>query len=202
MPHEEETTTTSSSDARPPILAVDMDETLIQSDTEELMPGARDALLALRDLGWKIVIWTCRTDIDKHVPEILDRHGIPYDAINENLPGVHSESRKIVFDAVVDNKNVDFKRGWDSVVKELEKRRKGWRKKGLTKATVYSIDPRTGDRTVVQEWELDKTGIATLRKGDAHALEEFDLDVLPDKGVLFLKNLQESIQHTYLFVEV
>lgn len=126
-------TTSDSSDPREPILAVDLDETIIQPDTEELIPGAKDALLALRKLGWKIVIWTARGDSDTFVPKVLGRHGIPYDAVNSNLPGIKDKSRKIVFDAMVDNKNVDFGMGWEKIVRELEKRRLGWRDKGMTK---------------------------------------------------------------------
>jgi hypothetical protein len=126
-------TTSDSSDPREPILAIDLDETIIQPDTEELIPGAKDAILLLKMLGWKIIIWTARGDGDSFVPKVLGRHGIPYDAINENLPGIKDKSRKIVFDAIVDNKNVDFNSGWEEIVRELEKRRLGWRDKGMTK---------------------------------------------------------------------
>ena len=196
----ESTTTTSTSEPRAPILAVDMDETIIQSDTEELVPGARDALLALRELGWKIIIWTCRGDADKHTKEILDRLGIPYDAVNDNLPGVHGHSRKIMFDAVVDNKNVDLSDGWEKVVRELEKRRRGWQDLGITKATVFRIDPDTGTAQEVQRWAL-KNGRAILVKGDPAELCEFDLLARPENGVEFLKSLQECVNGTYSHVE-
>ena len=126
-------TSESSSDPRDPILAIDLDETIIQPDTEELIPGAKDAIIKLKQLGWKIIIWTARGDSETFVPKVLSRHGIPYDAVNENLPGVKDKSRKIKFDAIVDNKNVDFSIGWDKIVFELEKRRLGWKDKGMTK---------------------------------------------------------------------
>ena len=205
MPYEEETTTTdttttSSSEGRDPVLAVDLDETIIQSDTEELIPGARDALLALRKLGWKIIIWTARGDVDTHVPEILERHDIPYDAINDNLPGVSNKSRKIHFDAVVDNKNVDFNDGWEAIVEELEHRRKGWQDKGITKATIFHVDPMSGEAEAIQEWGL-KDGCAVLLKGDASVVE-FDIDASPEDGEEFLKELERSVNNTYLFAEV
>lgn len=144
-------TSSSSSEERAPILAVDLDETVIQSDTEELIPGAKDALIALKKLGWKIIIWTARGDAAKFVPEVLRRHGIPYDAVNENLPGIKDKSRKIVFDAIVDNKNVDFGEGWESIIRELEKRRKGWQHKGITKI----FDPSSkSEREVILDKEM------------------------------------------------
>ena len=201
----EETTTTStstsSSERRPPILAVDMDETIIQSDTEELIPGARDALLALQKLGWQIVIWTCRGDVGGHTKDILDRHGIPYDAINENIDGIKDKSRKIVFDAVVDNKNVDFNDGWEAIVGELETRRKGWIDQGITKAYICEINTITGEEEIVQEWSLDGNGCAILTSGDEEAVE-LDLDVSIRNGVEFLKSIERSVSGTYLFARV
>jgi len=149
MPEESTTTTTTTDEPRSPILAVDLDETIIQSDTEELVPGAKVALIALKKLGWNIIIWTARGDAEKFVPEVLGRYGIPFDAVNANLPDMKDKSRKIVFDAVVDNKNVDFGDGWESVVRELEKRRKGWKHKGVTKI----FDPISG---VEKSVDLDK----------------------------------------------
>lgn len=202
---EEETTTTdtttTSSEGRSPVLAVDLDETVIQSDTEELIPGARDALLALRKLGWKIIIWTARGDVDTHVPEILERHGIPYDAINANLPGIDDKSRKIHFDAVVDNKNVDLNDGWESVVEELEHRREGWKDKGITKATVFRVDPTTGESSILAEWGLNTDGCAVLLKGDED-LVDFEFDASPEDGEEFLKEVERSVNNTYLFAEV
>jgi hypothetical protein len=142
-------TSSSSSGERAPILAVDLDETVIQSDTEELIPGAKDALLKLKSLGWKIIIWTARGDAESFVPRIMKRHGLPFDAVNANLPGIKDKSRKIMFDAIVDNKNVDFGDGWESIVRELEVRRRGWRHQGITK----SLDPVTKKEVVL---ELDK----------------------------------------------
>lgn len=206
MPYEEETTTTdttttSSSEERAPVLAVDLDETIIQSDTEELVPGARDALLALRKLGWKIIIWTARGDVDTHVPEILERHDIPYDVINANLPGINDKSRKIHFDAIVDNKNVDLNDGWEAAVEELEHRRKGWRDKGVTKASVVYVDPETGEHLLLQEWGLDKDGCAVLLQGDEDVVE-MDFNASPEDGEEFLKEIGRSVNNTYLFAEV
>jgi hypothetical protein len=149
MTEESTTTTTTTDEPRAPILAVDLDETIIDSETEELIPGAKAAILALKKLGWRIIIWTARGDAEKFVPEILGRYGIPFDAVNANLPEMKDKSRKIVFDAVVDNKNVDFGDGWEAVVRELEKRRTGWKHKGLTKI----FDPI---EKIEKNLELDK----------------------------------------------
>jgi len=187
------------SDARAPILAVDMDETIIMPDTEEIVPGAKEALLALRKLGWKIIIWTCRQKADKSVPPILSRYGIPYDAINENLPEADGDSRKIIFDAVVDNKNVDLTKGWQHVVKELQLRRKGWQKRGLTKATIYGLDTVTGESRVLSEYTLDSKGRAVLSKGIDL---ELDTEVSQDQGQEFLNSLAKTLNTSYTWTEV
>ena len=100
MADEETTTTeeTTSTETRPPILAVDLDGTIIDEDTEELIPGALDALRKLQKIGWKIVIWTARGDAPDYVPKLVKRLGIPCDDINENIKGLADKSRKIYFD--------------------------------------------------------------------------------------------------------
>lgn len=188
------TTSSSSSEPRPPILAVDLDETIIQSDTEELVPGAKEALQYLKDNGWLIVIWTCRGDIDTHVPQILKRHGIPYDAINTNVLGIKDKSRKISFDAIVDNKNVDFGDGWESIVRELEKRRAGWQRKDITKAFVYRLNPTDSTESIIQEWALNSAGEAVLTKGE---FEEFEYEESPCNGKAFLKSLENAVGGVY-----
>ena len=200
MPNDETVT----SDSRPPILAVDLDGTIINEKTEELIPGAKDALLGLRKKGWKIIVWTARGDAETYVPKLLERLGVPYDAVNDNLPGIGDKSRKIYFDAVVDNKNVDFHDGWESVARQLEDRRVGWQNKGITKVNVCQMNPITGDAQVVQTWGLDKDGRAVMLKSTASVDFEKSLDsegTAPEHGEEFLKSLLRTVNGTYVWAE-
>lgn len=186
-------------DERPPILAVDLDGTIIDEKTEELIPGAKDALVKLHENGWKIVIWTARGDAETYVPKVLSRHGIPYDAVNSNLPGIEDKSRKIYFDAIVDNKNVDFGQDWESVVGDLEHRRDGWKNVGVTKANIYQVDPVDGKTAVVQKWELDGKGRAVLVAKDG---SEVVKDRVVEDGRGFLRSLVEENYGTYRWAEL
>lgn len=49
-------------DAREPTVGVDYDLTLVDGDGKPL-PGAKAAMDALKKTGWKIIVWTARTDL-------------------------------------------------------------------------------------------------------------------------------------------
>ena len=118
-----------------PTVAVDVDRTLIDDD-ENLIPGAKEALNYLRAQGWKVILWTSRADLD-HVKELCKKYGLEYDHLNENPEADQREyTRKIRFNATVDDKAVPFNGEWPPVVSELDRRRDLWRLDGMTKATV------------------------------------------------------------------
>lgn len=78
----------SKGDAHQPTVAVDLDGTLAEYDGEtdhigHPKAGARSAMLALRQHGFRIIIWTCRGDTSA-VEDWLDKYDIPYDDINHN----------------------------------------------------------------------------------------------------------------------
>jgi nitrogen fixation protein len=187
-------------------VAVDLDETIINSRNETLIPGALDALLSLKKDGWKIVIWTARADSQTHVPEILKRLGIPYDTINEDVDGVTDRSRKIFFDAVVDDKNVNLKDGWDSVLEDLAKRREGLRNDGVTKSaekvSIIRMSPVTGDTHTQCVFGLDKSGKAVLLEGGLGSIEkEMIGNISPDSGAEFLKAIMENVNTSFFWAE-
>ena len=114
--------------ARKPSIVIDLDGTIAREDSEDLManepqPGVQKALQRLRDAGFEVVIFTCRTnkghpreDFGDHVEEIeewLDKNGVPYDKIDEGYEG------KPFGVAYVDNKAIHYDGGvadWEKVV--------------------------------------------------------------------------------------
>lgn len=88
-------------DRLPKVIAVDLDGTILQPVWDvpgttihnyegkfgEVMPLAREALNVLWVWGYKIVIWTTRTDTVA-VRRYLVNNKIPFDTINKNIPEV------------------------------------------------------------------------------------------------------------------
>ena len=97
------------------IIAVDFDGTLC----EDAYPHCGAPNLKLIEylkqqqcFGNKIILWTCRTDetLDIAVKWCYEEHGLVFDAINDNLPGVvaiygGSNPRKIYADIYIDDHN-------------------------------------------------------------------------------------------------
>lgn len=96
---------------RLPILALDVDGTLLEHtkppEIGEPIPGMIEELQKLRTAGWVICIWTCRADtieLRKH----LDRHGVPYDYVNESPYNPPDNSEKIQASVYLDDKSFSF----------------------------------------------------------------------------------------------
>lgn len=67
------------------------------------------ALLDEQHRGNKIILWTCR-EKDSYLQEAIDfcqKHGLVFDAINENLPDIGFYSRKIVADVYIDDLGIE-----------------------------------------------------------------------------------------------
>lgn len=192
-----------------PTVAVDVDLTLLDAQ-ENILPGARAAMEYLRSTGWKIILWTCRTDLD-HIKEVLTRGGVPFDHINENPDEDTGEfSRKIFFNATVDDKAISFDGNWAKAVAELDHRRSFWKLEGGTKATVkIMVADGEGKTKSLAVFGLEK-GKAVEMSGarDPVTRELVERGVAADKGFIlptagteFLKALL-GIQGTYLWAEI
>jgi hypothetical protein len=119
--------------AEPKSIAVDFDETLVSSTfpvIHGLKPGAKEALQAFRDMGYKIIISSCRScgwnwecyycdapfthaterDIHKAMVKFLDDNQVPYDEIDTGDKG------KISAAFMVDDKGVRFENNWPEIV--------------------------------------------------------------------------------------
>lgn len=114
-----------------PTIGVDFDGTLCDfayPGIGPVKPGAKEALELFRKLGYRIVIWTCRTchyhyDIfggDPAQPtmerqfviemkEWLDKNEIPYDEIDDGSRG------KLHADFYIDDKAIQFRDNWNVV---------------------------------------------------------------------------------------
>lgn len=119
---------------------VDFDHTIC--DTEGLfkmrdpIPGAREALQALKDMGLRVVIWSCRTTPSEFKPwstcidaynEIMawmDEHDLPFDMIylvRSGKPGAL---------CTIDNRNIAFRGQWDGIVEQVKEFKDEWDRTG------------------------------------------------------------------------
>lgn len=112
----------------PKRIAVDFDGTLCDMAFPEIGPvkyGAKEALTMFRALGFRVVIWSCRTchwDYDvyggnpseptlqrervKAMIAWLDENGIPYDEVDDGSKG------KPGADYYIDDKGIRFSDNW------------------------------------------------------------------------------------------
>lgn len=76
----------------PPILAVDFDGTLVENkfpNIGDFHEEILDAVKAYQKQGWKIILWTCRTDETlAEAVKVCSERGLIFDAVNDNLPEV------------------------------------------------------------------------------------------------------------------
>jgi hypothetical protein len=196
-------------EAADPVVAVDFDLT-IQDREGNLIAGAKDTINHLKSTGWKIIIWTGNPDLD-YVREFLKKHEIQYDHINENPDhdkGQHT--RKIFFNATVDDRAVPFDGDWTRALVELEHRRDLWRLEGTTKCIVkVMVADREGDVQCIAEFALkDDCAVQVsgkpsrvIRDMIENGINTDDGIVHPDEGVEFLKALM-GLQGTYLWAEI
>lgn len=141
--------------AEAPILAVDLDSTLIDPLTEKPFSGAKEALLEFKHRGWKIIIFTVRDDA-KDVARILRSNGIPYDTINQNIPGVGSKSPKVYYDVLIDDRAISFDGNWANKVAEAERKRIQLAGDKGQRIVVKRLNPRTQISEIIAEIALDK----------------------------------------------
>jgi hypothetical protein len=80
----------------------------------DLIPGAKETMEKIKELGGEIAIWTCRThDAADNAKAFLEKHNIPYDKFNKpfdenvNIYG-GDHSRKIFADCYIDDRSVQF----------------------------------------------------------------------------------------------
>jgi hypothetical protein len=111
-----------------PTIAVDFDKVLFTHESwqghyhyGEPLPGAKEALTELQNMGFKIMIWTTRDQADI-IAEACRKYDIPFDFINNN-PNQPPEINpsKPVADYYIDDRAVYF-RSWDQALSEIKSR--------------------------------------------------------------------------------
>jgi hypothetical protein len=120
----------------PPTIAVDFDGTICDfayPGIGKVKEGARNALALFRKLGFRILIYSCRTchwhyDIFGGDPSLrtmerstvkdmiafLKAEGIEYDEIDDGSKG------KPLADYYIDDKGIQFENNWDSIARYIE----------------------------------------------------------------------------------
>lgn len=108
-----------------PTVAIDLDGTLAKMyekyDAKSIpdpRPGAKGALEAFQEKGYRIIIFTVRGDV-KLVREWLNKHEIPFDYINENPSQPRGSSGKVVADVYIDDRAVPGDGSWENIVEEV-----------------------------------------------------------------------------------
>ena len=118
------------------IIAVDFDGTIHDGQWPgigEVMPGACEAINALRAEGHYIIIWTCREGRrqTEMVNWLLEK-GIGFDRINDHRPdevaAYGSDARKVYAHCYVDDKNVGGMLPWKDIAAWIRRREAAYRK--------------------------------------------------------------------------
>lgn len=151
-----------------PTVAVDLDGTIAKPYEEyeagvipEPREGAVDAIRTLHDEGYKVIINTCRGDVEA-ISNYLDDHDIPYDHINENPDQPADTSDKVLADVYVDDRSIDGSAEWSSILDQVRDRTKEAANYMVKSSSTHGLglfaakDFTTGDRVgtaVVKEGE-------------------------------------------------
>lgn len=105
-------------------IAIDFDGTITERNEYpacgSLRRGAAKVINLLYADGHTIIIWTCRKGAElADAVGYMAMHGIPYHYINENPPEMiaahDGDTRKIVADVYVDDKQVGGLPAWDEI---------------------------------------------------------------------------------------
>ena len=104
-----------------PILAIDYDGTIRKAKRAtdkgyELMPHCKEVLKKLYNHGFRLILWTCRSDdMLESVIIFLKKHDILqyFECINENVKDIKWwNTRKVFADRYIDDLNLQGFPGW------------------------------------------------------------------------------------------
>jgi len=112
------------------VVILDFDGTIVDfkyPDIGDLKPGAKEVIQQLKDMGYIIKIFSCRTSTElnpelykrvKHkmgMIEFLDKHEIPYDEII-------TDSNKPIATFYIDDRAIEYNNDWNEVIDKIKKR--------------------------------------------------------------------------------
>jgi predicted HAD superfamily phosphohydrolase YqeG len=93
------------------ILCLDWDQTLVDTESQEWLPGALDALRWMRGQGHKVIIHSVRAERDygrNQIEEKLRQHKLKFEVL-----------AKPYADLYVDDKAQEFDGSWPKVIREI-----------------------------------------------------------------------------------
>lgn len=122
---------------RKPILAIDFDDVIADYSAGwqgervygEPIAATVEKLRCLKKRGWRILIWTCRSESEyEDLIAYLNRWGIPFDSLNEQIESF-TNSRKVYADIYLDDRGFRFDpdnpwQSWESteiLLQEIER---------------------------------------------------------------------------------
>jgi hydroxymethylpyrimidine pyrophosphatase-like HAD family hydrolase len=147
---------------RPPILAVDFDGTITeQASFADFKPNSHPREYAIKVLnqlyheGCYIIIWTCRAEVVQgDMITFLDKWGIPYDKINENVDGLpFKTSQKIVADFYIDNKSIGNLMEWEEVYDRVHLEFEDYFNSIQDKIKTSKLPKNPTDETLIKMWQ-------------------------------------------------
>lgn len=116
------------------IITIDFDGTVVQEgfpNIGEFLPGAKETIIDLHKAGYKLILWTCRTDA--HLDEnnqpgnfllkalaFLEKNDLLlyFHEVNDNYDKT-CDGRKVYAHYYIDDRNLGGFPGWDVVRKTL-----------------------------------------------------------------------------------
>lgn len=94
------------------LIGIDFDHTIVDGDKP--LPGAKEALRKLKDLGYNILIHSCNGS--DWIKKVLNNNDIPYDYVWDS----DTDKGKPVCTAYIDDRAVAFRGDWDKALADVE----------------------------------------------------------------------------------
>ena len=98
-----------------------------------ILPGAKEALQELKDMGYAIVVFTTRGDTPA-IREYLTKNQIPYDSVTD---------KKIKAEVYIDDRAMRFDGTWDGIPNRVHAFKPWHKKVGLNKQHVMTMEDGT-----------------------------------------------------------
>ena len=112
---------------KPYTVAVDFDDTIAQYNGwqgedhfEPPKDGAKKGLQVLRDMGFRIIVFTTRGNT-RAIAQYMKKYGLVYDHVNRNPDQPERASGKVIADVYLDDRGLHFV-DWATAVEQIKKR--------------------------------------------------------------------------------